>query len=91
MKVNLLEALTQVPDFRAARGRRYPLWLLLLLVIMGTLSDCLGYRARLRFLSEASWGIGDNSAITSDSFSFWLNFSAGDDGNRFCRFSQNFQ
>ncbi len=29
MKGNLLEALSQVPDFRAARGRRYPLWLLL--------------------------------------------------------------
>jgi hypothetical protein len=45
MKVNLLEALTQVPDFRAKRGQRYPLWLLLLLVIMGTLSNCLGYHA----------------------------------------------
>jgi hypothetical protein len=45
MKINLLEALVQVPDFRALRGRRYPLRLILLLVIMGTLSDCLGYRA----------------------------------------------
>jgi hypothetical protein len=35
MKINLLEALVQVPDFRALRGRRYPLWLILLLVIMG--------------------------------------------------------
>jgi hypothetical protein len=45
MKINLLEALVQVPDFRAPRGRRYPLWLILLLVIMGTMSDCLGYQA----------------------------------------------
>ncbi len=45
MKANLLEALTQVQDFRAPRGRRYPLGLLLLLVIMGTISGCLGYRA----------------------------------------------
>ncbi len=45
MKANLLEALTQVQDFRASRGRRYPLCLLLLLVIMGTMSGCLGYRA----------------------------------------------
>ena len=43
MKINLLEALAQVPDFRALRGRRYPLQLILLLVIMGTISDCLGY------------------------------------------------
>lgn len=45
MKINLLEALSQVQDFRAPRGQRYPLWLLLLLVIMGTMSGCLGYRA----------------------------------------------
>jgi hypothetical protein len=45
MKTNLLEALTQVPDFRAARGQRYPLSLLLLLVIMGTMSGCLSYSA----------------------------------------------
>ncbi len=45
MKANLLETLTQVQDFRAPRGRRYPLWLLLLLVIMGTISGCFGYRA----------------------------------------------
>ncbi len=45
MKINLLEALAQVPDFRAPRGRRYPLRLVLLLVIMGTLSNCLGYQA----------------------------------------------
>ena len=45
MKINLLEALAQVQDFRAPRGQRYPLRLLLLLVIMGTISGCLGYRA----------------------------------------------
>jgi hypothetical protein len=45
VKINLLEALAQVPDFRAPRGRRYPLPLILLLVIMGTLSNCLGYQA----------------------------------------------
>lgn len=45
MKINLLEALAQIPDFRAPRGRRYSLQLILLLVIMGTLSNCLGYQA----------------------------------------------
>jgi len=45
MKLNLLEALAQVQDFRAPRGRRYPLGLILLLVLMGTISGCLGYRA----------------------------------------------
>lgn len=45
MKISFLEALAQIPDFRAPRGRRYPLQLILLLVIMGTLSNCLGYQA----------------------------------------------
>jgi hypothetical protein len=45
MKLNLLEALAQVQDFRAPRGRRYRLGLILLLVLMGTISGCLGYRA----------------------------------------------
>lgn len=45
MNINLLEALAQVPDFRAPRGRRYPLRFILLLVIMGTMSDCFGYKA----------------------------------------------
>ncbi|NES00839.1 MAG: ISAs1 family transposase [Symploca sp. SIO1B1] len=45
MKTNLLEALAGLPDFRAPRGKRYPLWLILLLVIMATMSDCYGYRA----------------------------------------------
>lgn len=32
-------------DFRAAQGRRYPLWLILLLIIMGTMSGCRSYNA----------------------------------------------
>lgn len=43
--MNLLQILAQLPDFRAARGRRYPLWLVLLLVIMGTMSGCFSYCA----------------------------------------------
>ncbi|NEP00180.1 MAG: transposase family protein [Symploca sp. SIO2E9] len=37
------KALAQVQDFRTPRGRCYPLRLILLLVIMATMSDCLGY------------------------------------------------
>ncbi|NEP75172.1 MAG: transposase family protein, partial [Okeania sp. SIO2G4] len=43
--MNLLQILALLPDFRAARGRRYPLWLVLLLVIMGTMSGCFSYCA----------------------------------------------
>lgn len=45
MEANLINRLCQVKDFRKARGQRYPLWLVLLLVIMGTMSGATGYRA----------------------------------------------
>ena len=45
MGANLIEHLQQVKDFRTTDGRRHPLWLVLLLVIMGTLSGYVGYRA----------------------------------------------
>ncbi|MBW4631359.1 MAG: transposase family protein [Iphinoe sp. HA4291-MV1] len=40
-----MEKLSLIKDFRASRGRRYPLWLILLLVLMGTMSGCIGYQA----------------------------------------------
>lgn len=49
MGANLIETLCQVKDFRKARGQRYPLWLVLLLVIMGTISGCTGYGALEEF------------------------------------------
>lgn len=45
MAANLIQALQEIKDFRASKGKRYPLWLILLLVIMGTLSGCRGYQA----------------------------------------------
>lgn len=45
MGANLIEQLRQVPDFRVKDGQRHPLWLVLLLVIMGTMSGYVGYRA----------------------------------------------
>lgn len=45
MAVNLIQSLQEIKDFRTSRGRRYPLWLILLLVVMGTLSGCRSYDA----------------------------------------------
>lgn len=45
MSANLIEHLRQVKDFRTTDGRRHPLWLVLLFVIMGTISGYVGYRA----------------------------------------------
>ena len=43
MSGSLIEALQQVEDPRQARGRRYPLWVVLLLVILAMMSQCQGY------------------------------------------------
>ncbi len=45
MGANLINSLQEIRDFRAYRGRRYPLWLILLLVVMGTISGCRSYYA----------------------------------------------
>ncbi|MBW4499837.1 MAG: ISAs1 family transposase [Scytonema hyalinum WJT4-NPBG1] len=45
MGANLIEQLRRVEDFRTLDGRRHPLWLVLLFVIMGTMSGYIGYRA----------------------------------------------
>jgi hypothetical protein len=45
MPVSLIDHLKTVPDFRRARGIRYPLWVVLLLLILGIMSECQGYCA----------------------------------------------
>lgn len=45
MGASLIQSLQEMRDFRATQGRRYPLWLIMLLVIMGTLSGCRSYYA----------------------------------------------
>ena len=45
MAANLIQSLQEIRDFRASPGKRCPLWLILLLVIMGTISGCKGYQA----------------------------------------------
>ncbi len=47
--MTLIETLQQLEDYRAKRGRRYPLWLMVLLAIVGTMSECYGYQALEEF------------------------------------------
>lgn len=48
--MNLIEQLQQVRDFRTQP--RYELWVVLLLVILGTMSGCTGYRALESFVAR---------------------------------------
>jgi hypothetical protein len=50
LPMNLIEHLQQVPDFRTQP--RYPLWVILVLIIMGTMSGCTGYRALEDFVKR---------------------------------------
>jgi DDE_Tnp_1-associated len=65
MAANLIEALSQVKDFRAARGQRYPLWLVLLLVIMGTISGCTGYGALEEFACRHHQALVERLSVPS--------------------------
>lgn len=45
MSCSLIEKLGEIEDFRTTDGRRHPLWVVLIIVLMGTMSGYLGYRA----------------------------------------------
>lgn len=48
--MSLIERLQQVPEFRAARGQRHPLWLVLVLIILGAMMGYWGYRPLAEFV-----------------------------------------
>lgn len=50
--MNLIHQLKQIPDLRGARGKRYPLWQLLFLALLGSLCGYVGYRPLSNFCSE---------------------------------------
>lgn len=52
MTTCLIEELKKIEDFRISEGRRHPLWIVLLIVIMGTMSGYLGYRALGDFVTR---------------------------------------
>jgi type VI protein secretion system component VasF len=41
---SLIDYLKEIPDERDANGRRHPLWLILLIMILGIMSGYWGYR-----------------------------------------------
>jgi hypothetical protein len=61
---NLIQALEKIRDFRAARGRRYPLWLILLLVVMGTICRCRSYYALEDFGARHYGAVSEQLGLT---------------------------
>ncbi|MBW4603897.1 MAG: ISAs1 family transposase [Calothrix sp. FI2-JRJ7] len=66
MTANLIEELRKVRDFRTKKGQRHPLWLVLLLVIMGTMSGCCGYRSLGDFVERHQQSLIDILDIPKD-------------------------
>jgi len=50
--MTLIEAMQTIPDPRRGAGQRYPLWVFLLLIILGTMSGYQGYRGLRRFMAR---------------------------------------
>lgn len=50
--VSLLSCLREVPDFRRAQGRRYPLAETLCMIVMSIMSGCCAYREIGRFIAH---------------------------------------
>lgn len=46
---SLISALQSIPDHRSARGKRYPLWVLLVFIVMGNLAGYRGNRPLAEF------------------------------------------
>lgn len=51
---NLIEQLKQIPDYRKGRGKRHSLWLVLMLILLGTLCGYRGYRPLADF-AQLHW------------------------------------
>ena len=49
---SLIDYLKQIPDERVPNGRRHPLWLILLIMILGIMSGYWGYRGLGRFVER---------------------------------------
>ena len=64
MGANLIQSLQKIRDFRAFQGRRYPLWLILLLVIMGTISGCRSYYALEDFGTRHYQAVSEKLGLT---------------------------
>jgi len=50
--MTLIEALQSVPDYRKARGKRHPLWIMLVTIVMGNLAGYWGNRPLATFASH---------------------------------------
>ncbi len=64
--MTLIEALQTVPDHRRGAGQRYPLWVFLVLIILGTMSGYRGYRGLTRFMVRHQGHLAEQFGLKRD-------------------------
>lgn len=64
--LNLIEQLKQIPDYRKGKGKRHALWLVMLLVLLGTLCGYRGYRPLADFTQQHWQGLCELLELPSD-------------------------
>ena len=70
MDKSLIDYLKQIPDHREPHGLRHPLWLVLLIIIMGMMSGYWGYRQLGRFVERHATRIDFKTSNSQSESSF---------------------
>lgn len=65
--MSLITQLKTIPDPRAQRGKRYPLWLLMFLALLGSLCGYWGYRPLAKFCSKHQHSLAQLLELDSQS------------------------
>lgn len=80
--MTLIEALQTIRDHRRGAGRRYPLWVFLLLVILGTMSGYRGYPLTVTLHGAPPRIPGTAVRVAPRQITQLLNHSPSPDGDR---------
>ncbi|NEQ42542.1 MAG: ISAs1 family transposase [Leptolyngbya sp. SIOISBB] len=88
--MNLIEALQTVPDYRHARGKRHPLWIILVFIVMGNLAGYRGNRPLEEFAQRYGSEVADLLQIDLDAVPSFSTFRRAHIGLDFAALSDAF-
>ena len=89
--MTLIEALQTIPDYRKARGKRHPLWIVLVVIVMGNLAGYWGNRPLEEFAKRYGNEIAAQLHIGLSSLPSYSTFRRAHLGLDFDAFSQVFR
>lgn len=88
--MNLIEALQTVPDHRQARGKRHPLWVILVFMVMGNLAGYQGNRPLEEFAQHYGSEVARLLQIELDAVPSFSTFRRAQMGLDFAALSEAF-